>query len=180
MAMRDKVGRRASLAGWLFADLSLVLAILFISSTITREEREPATSPTSTPATTTTDSSTTTTTAPVNSEGNSLNVDPIKVIVSISDPDNELAVQKSLESALRSIRKLKKSTRFGVVIVHGGTGGDPDLSGGKNRATRAAESLNTWDRLTTKRWVSGDQAFQGLRTNQYQFTLLEDLSTASN
>ena len=178
--MRDTVGRRASLAGWLFADLSLVLAILFIGSTTSTEERESAPPPTSTPATTTTDSSTTTTTAPSNPEGNSLNVEPIKVIVSITDPDNELGVQKSLESALRSIRKLKKSTRFGVVIVHGGTGGDPDLRGGKSRATRAAISLNSWERLTTKRWIWGDQAFQGLRINQYQFTLLEDLTTAGD
>lgn len=162
--MRDKVGRRASLAGWLFADLSLVLAILFIGSTITEADNDSA--------------PTTTTIAPENVEGNSLNVNPIKVTVSISNPDNQAEVQTKLESALKAVEKLTSSTKFGVVIVHGGTGGDLELADAKNRAARIATALGTWDRLTPKRWISGDQAIQSLKTTQYQFTLLEDLTTA--
>lgn len=164
--MRSKVERRASMAGWLFADLSIVLAIIFIGSTLSQNDNETTPAPS-------------TTIAPENDLGNTLNVDPIKLKVTILNPSNASEVQRRLELALKT-KGLDSTTKFGVVIIHGGTGGplDPQLvNDAKDRANEVAESLSSWSRLTPKRWVSGEQAIGSPSEQEYQFTLLIDLTT---
>jgi hypothetical protein len=161
-----QVKKRASLAGWLFADLSIVLSIVFISSRLTSEDSLANLST----------SSTTTTLVKV---GNSLDVEPIKVPVQISDPSDSIEVVRKLEDALRKLGRLSPNAKFGVVIVHAGLGGPLDeelVADAKSRATKVAESLKSWNRLTVRRWVSGDQYDQSRPEREYQFTLLEDLS----
>ena len=84
--MRSKVERRASMAGWLFADLSIVLAIIFIGSTLSQNDNETTPAPS-------------TTISPENDLGNTLNVDPIKLKVTIPNPSNASEVQRRLELA---------------------------------------------------------------------------------
>ncbi|NBO54718.1 MAG: hypothetical protein EBU84_09020 [Actinobacteria bacterium] len=158
---------QAGLAGWLFADLSLVLTIVMIGSSITASDIEVRPED---PSTTTVGTSL----------GNSLDVNPIKITVLISNPRNPGEVQSQLESVLNAQQKLGKSTRFGVVIIHGGTGGPLNSStknAAQSRAGDVAESLRTWSRLTTRRWISGNQAIESDDIREFQVTLLEDLTT---
>lgn len=166
--MRTRRKDRASLAGWLFADLSIVLAIIFIGSSVTASDAEVRNSA----------SSTTTLQAP---KANSLDVSPIVVSVTISNPRNPVEVQTKLAAALLAQHQIGPSAKFGVVIIHGPSGGrlnSVTKENGKVRGRLAAESLRSWAGLTTRRWISGNQAIETNSDSQYQFTLLEDLTTS--
>lgn len=168
--MRTRARGRASLAGWLFADLSIVLAIVFIGSSITTSDAEVRID----------QSSTTTLNAP---EGNSLDVSPIVVTVTISDPRNPIEVQTRLADALLAQHQIGPSAKFGVVIIDGPTGGPLNSvtkQVGKVRSRLAAESLSSWPGLTMRRWVSGNRARETVSNSEYQFTLLEDLTTSGD
>jgi len=168
--MRSRVERRASMAGWLFADLSIVLAILFIGSSLSSSDSEVQA-----------ESSTTTTVD--DAQGSSLNLKPHKVTVAISDPKNAAYVQSQLEEALKKEDWFTPTTKFGVVIIHAGTGmllDQVSISEAKVRAAEVGRSLNSWDRLTPKRWIWGDQYDKSKLPNQYLFTMLEDLTSSSD
>ena len=168
--MRTRARGRASLAGWLFADLSIVLAIVFIGSSITTSDAEVRID----------QSSTTTLNVP---EGNSLDVSPIVVRVTISDPRNPIEVQTRLAAALLAQHQIGPAAKFGVVIIEGPTGGrlnSVTKEVGITRGRLAAESLSSWSGLTMRRWVSGNRARETVSNSEYQFTLLEDLTTSGD
>ena len=154
-----------SLAGWLFADLSIVLALVFMSSQMR-----------SAPVDLTTDVSTTTTTTEVlNNSG--VSVEPIELIFEISSSTDSLRIQAELESALTQ-KGISPNIKFGVVLVLAGPSDSSQeaQSSAQERSRQIARTLETWDRLTPRYWVNGNGSDKGINYPMVKVRLLEDLS----
>ena len=154
-----------SLAGWLFADLSIVLALVFMSSQMR-----------SAPVDLTTDVSTTTTTTEVlNNSG--VSVEPIELIFEISSSTDSLRIQAELESALTQ-KGISPTIKFGVVLVLAGPSDSSQeaQSSAQERSRQIARTLETWDRLTPRYWVNGNGSDKGINYPMVKVRLLEDLS----
>jgi hypothetical protein len=109
------------LAGWLFADLALVLGFVFLDSTITRTSAKDQ-------APTTTSTTTTTLVKSISGsekESNSRGVRPVPMVVTFKAGVNPTAseVWNRIEKELSSEAKFSSETKFLVVIVHGGAKG---------------------------------------------------------
>ena len=154
-----------SLAGWLFADLSIVLALVFMSSQMR-----------SAPVDLNTDVSTTTTTTEVlNNSG--VSVEPIELIFEISSSTDSLRIQAELESALTQ-KGISPNIKFGVVLVLAGPSDSSQeaQSSAQERSRQIARTLETWDRLTPRYWVNGNGSDKGINYPMVKVRLLEDLS----
>ena len=154
-----------SLAGWLFADLSIVLALVFMSSQMR-----------SAPVDLNTDVSTTTTTTEVlNNSG--VSVEPIELIFEISSSTDSLRIQAELESALTQ-KGISPTIKFGVVLVLAGPSDSSQeaQSSAQERSRQIARTLETWDRLTPRYWVNGNGSDKGINYPMVKVRLLEDLS----
>ena len=152
-----------SLAGWLFADLSIVLALVFMSSQMR-----------SAPVDLTTDVSTTTTEVLSNS---GVSVEPIELIFEISSSTDSLRIQAELESALTQ-KGISPNIKFGVVLVLAGPSDSSQeaQSSAQERSRQIARTLETWDRLTPRYWVNGNGSDKGINYPMVKVRLLEDLS----
>ena len=153
-----------SLAGWLFADLSIVLALVFMSSQMR-----------SAPVDLTTDVSTTTTTEVLSNSG--VSVEPIELIFEISSSTDSLRIQAELESALAQ-KGISPNIKFGVVLVLAGPSDSSQeaQSSAQERSRQIARTLETWDRLTPRYWVNGNGSDKGINYPMVKVRLLEDLS----
>ena len=154
-----------SLAGWLFADLSIVLALVFMSSQMR-----------SAPVDLNTDvSPTTTTTEVLNNSG--VSVEPIELIFEISSSTDSLRIQAELESALTQ-KGISPNIKFGVVLVLAGPSDSSQeaQSSAQERSRQIARTLETWDRLTPRYWVNGNGSDKGINYPMVKVRLLEDLS----
>jgi hypothetical protein len=156
-----------SLAGWLFADLSIVLALVFMSSQMR-----------SAPVDLATDVSTTTTTTTTEVLSNSgVSVEPIELIFEISSSTDSLRIQAELERALTQ-KGISPNIRFGVVLVLAGPidSSQEAQSSAQERSRQIARALETWDRLTPRYWVNGNGSDKGINHPRVKIRLLEDLS----
>ena len=153
-----------SLAGWLFADLSIVLALVFMSSQMR-----------SAPVDLTTDVSTTTTIEVLSNSG--VSVEPIELIFEISSSTDSLRIQAELESALTQ-KGISPTIKFGVVLVLAGPSDSSQeaQSSAQERSRQIARTLETWDRLTPRYWVNGNGSDKGINYPMVKVRLLEDLS----
>ena len=153
-----------SLAGWLFADLSIVLALVFISSQMR-----------SAPVDLITDVSATTTTEVLSNSG--VSVEPIELIFEISSSTNSMRIQAELENALIK-QGISPKVKFGVVLILAGPS-DSSLeaqSSAQERSRQIARALETWDRLTPRYWVNGNGSDKDIDYPEVKVRLLEDLS----
>jgi hypothetical protein len=157
-----------SLAGWLFADLSIVLALVFMSSQMRSAPVDLATDV----STTTT---TTTTTEVLSNSG--VSVEPIELIFEISSSTDSLRIQAELERALTQ-KGISPNIRFGVVLVLAGPidSSQEAQSSAQERSRQIARALETWDRLTPRYWVNGNGSDKGINYPEVKVRLLEDLS----
>lgn len=146
-----KMARRAhspgSLAGWLFADLTLVLAVAFIANTGNAFTTPPSVSTTTTTTTTTS----TTTTVPC-VDGSTVRPDPVEFRLVRGSSlgtaslharlDDEIAQRLAVDPDLASLAGTNELT-FGVIILYGGSNGRQNEVGDR-AAERAQERLTTW------------------------------------
>ena len=155
-----------SLAGWLFADLSIVLALVFMSSQMR-----------STPAEMSNESSITTTTTNPNSASSGVSVEPITVIFELSSNLNPAQVQAKLEDALAK-QGVPSGMKFGVVLILAGvTDSSSEAQEVAQKKSKEIErSLSTWDRLTLNRWVNGSGFDKSLKDPIMKVRLLQDLT----
>jgi hypothetical protein len=136
----------AGMAGWLFADLALVLAFVFLDSTA--QGQAGGASATSSTTTTTT----TTTTAPVITAPNGLRPEPIKITVR-AELSGE-ALIKEIETRLSpelTLQELPLNQKFLLVFISGGAKGLDD-SEQKSYGMAVADSVRgkiegIWDRI---------------------------------
>jgi hypothetical protein len=161
----------ASLAGWLFADLTLVLFVVSLSSAESNaacpEPRKGTVipewcPPTSTSPSTTTTSTTSTTTTTVpdttvpdgdGSEPGGIKPEPVEIVLtSWRSSSLAVAIERELRdayrgnAALQSVGKIDE-IRFGVIIVYGGSKGEQNNFGDR-LAERAEEILSeSWIRV---------------------------------
>ena len=119
-----------SMAGWLFADLTLLLFVIFLPSTvsgedITREESNPAVT------------TTTTTSVAQPLEGRGVIPNPIEIFVNISgNPPTKDEVIAALEDGL-SRSEVSRNIKFGVIQVLAGIGGKDSLEARDDASKRA-------------------------------------------
>lgn len=127
-----------SLAGWLFADLALVLFVIFLPSSVSGEditrELENATVPTTT-------TSTTTTSVPVaQPDGRGVVPEPIEIRIKIDgNPLSLDDVDTALEDGLRE-SAIPQTIKFGVIQVLAGIRGE-DTVDSRNSASRRADDV---------------------------------------
>jgi hypothetical protein len=155
--------RNHSLAGWLFADLSIVLALVFMSSQMR-----------STPVSQDIDPSSPTTTAVLSNSG--VSVEPIEVVFRMSSSTNSSRVQAELERALTK-NGISQNIRFGVVLILAGPS-DSSLEAQKAAQARSREiasAMESWSRLTPRFWVNGNGSDDDLEYPEVKVRLLEDL-----
>ncbi len=114
-----RIGR----AGWLFADLSIILMILFAATTVKSADRDCAgdklASAECEPATTTT--TTTTSTSTPNGEPAGFRPEPIKITVRNVDRMSAASLRAAIDRAV--MRENLADTHFGVIIIYGGSRG---------------------------------------------------------
>lgn len=152
-----RVRRRstASLAGWLFADLSLVLAIAFLatsSSDFTCKDPKTGKSLHECPAPQTTNPAVTTTTLSVGeTKGNGgVKPDPIEIVIYRGTSLSTESLRRKLDEAIVEQFRTHKDlailgdptmVRFGVIIVRGGNKGETNGRTGSDNALRAESKL---------------------------------------
>lgn len=152
-----RVRRRstASLAGWLFADLSLVLAIAFLATSgndFTCMDAKTGKSLRECPAPETTVPEAATTTVPIGDvKGNGgVKPDPIEVVIYRGSNLSKDTLRRKLDEAISAQFKLHEDlailgdasmVRFGVIIVRGGDKGETAGRSGSDNALRAETKL---------------------------------------
>ena len=148
-----------SLAGWLFADLALVLFVIFLPSSVSGEdinrEQSDATLPT-----------TTTTTLPaVQPDRRGVVPEPIEIRVKLEgSPPTRDAVTTALEAGLRD-SSISSEIKFGVIQVLAGIRGD-DTVGSRNSAARRAAEIAS---LLTS--IADSDSADGGRLKPWLYTL---------
>ena len=162
--LRTGTRQNNSLAGWLFADLSIVLALIFMSSKL---ESSVSSSDTAT-----------STTTPISEIESSygVSVDPQEITVRISDPSDATQIFNEIEAELKR-QGVPESMKFGVVLIYAGVTDESQDAEKKaqDRSEEIEESLESWGRLTDKRWISGGMHDSSVLYPDVKFKLLEDL-----
>lgn len=155
-----------SLAGWLFADLSIVLALVFMSSQMR-----------SAPVDLITDVSATTTTTTEVLSNSGVSVEPIELIFEISSSTDSIRIQAELENALTQ-KGIASDIKFGVVLVLvGPKDSSPEaIKIAQERSQEIEIALEPWRRLTVRHWVNGSGSDGKVPYSFVKVRLLEDLS----
>lgn len=191
----------ASLAGWLFADLTLVLFVVSLSSAESNAacpkpkkgaEIPEWCTPSSTPQSTTTTSTTSTTTTTVpdttvpgssGSEPGGIKPEPVEIVLTSWRPgslgsslDKELEKVYEKDSNLRALGSLD-DIKFGVVFIYGGAKGVAARNGDM-QAKRAADALldekYRWSRITDLTYIDAVHDL-GLVPSGLKFKLFPEL-----
>jgi hypothetical protein len=147
MALRSEKRSTASLAGWLFADLSIVLMILFASTGLTsndlrceRKDKASAESPCKEPPTTTS------TIAPDKGNGG---VRPKPIVMTINSARSmsaskfQLQIEREIQKQSLADSELQGANEwdFGVIIIYGG-GRQQDTSDGVRVAQEIQKKIS--------------------------------------
>lgn len=158
--MAPRTHSPASLAGWLFADLSLVLAVAFISTTgntFAEPSRpaDPTVAATTTTTTTTIDNGTSSTTTEPCIDGVSVRPDPVRIVLTDGSSLEVAALHARLDAEIEERKaddpdfsRLIGSAQvtFGVVILYGGSSGQRNEVGDR-AAEEAEQRLATWSAI---------------------------------
>jgi hypothetical protein len=169
-----------SLAGWLFADIALVLAFAFLSSKVVgRSSADAASSRTTTTTTTTTQPPTSNTSQPESSGASVREI--ILPEVCISDPASLIAAYPKVEAKLREAKQ-SPTAKFSVLLIYAGYRGastdqDPlaQQDEAKERARVLRDTLQRWSRLSKENWVKDLGHDRGTTIGCYKLYLLKEL-----
>ena len=151
-----------SMAGWLFADLSIVLTIVFMASIqATGQDASSTTSTTSTSTTTSTTTSSTTTTTTLPSAPDTTaalpcnGVVPRPVVVTISNT-RAISDRQIFQQITTLLDKNYPDSNFSMVIIYSGTGGDRSEQASSS-AVRSSqdigETLRFFERFVNEQYV---------------------------
>ena len=179
---RNDSDQYGGLAGWLFADIALVLALAFLSSKVVGRNSVDAA-----PRGTTTTTTTTTTQPPASAtsqqkstEASGASVREITLSeVCISDPDSLIAAYPKVEAKLRE-KNESPTAKFSVLLIYAGYGGassdqDPLVlqDEAKERARVLRDTLQRWSRLSKENWVKDLGHDRGTTIGCYKLYLLK-------
>lgn len=146
---RRTSGIKSSLAGWLFADLSIVLMILFASvnfistssSCKSDEDRGPQCDKQGDVSnTTSTLSETSTTSTLLDGGAGGVKPDPVEITLVNVSRMSSTKLQATIDSKLRRRPGLGSAREFGVVLIFGGSKGQ-DSSAGSRTASDVKNKL---------------------------------------
>ena len=167
------------LAGWLFADVAIVLAIALAASQVIRQPDDDGAIP-----------EPVSTTQPPQEESSSVldtqqgSVDVREIILSnvcVNDLTSLPLAEVAIEERLLE-EKVPTETQFGVLLVYAGYREDnptDDLANrqqsAKNRAKTFRDMIKQWDRLGKERWVKDLGHDGGTDINCYKLYLLREL-----
>lgn len=168
------------LAGWLFADVALVLAVAFLSSQVIGNVEPEPPGPEEPPVETTVPEITST--LPQPDQRGSVDVKEIVLSnVCVSDPEAVSKTTKEVELKLIEAG-VPASSKFGVALIYAGyrevapTGDLKDRQeAANNRAKDFRDTLKSWSRLTKERWVKDLGHDQGTDLGCYKLYLLKEL-----
>lgn len=161
---RRTSGIKSSLAGWLFADLSIMLMILFASvnfistsgSCKSNEDRGPQCDKQGDVSSTTSTLSETSTTSTLLDGGvGGFKSDPVEITLVKVSRMSSTKLQATIDSKLRERPDLGSAEEFGVVLIFGGSRGQNHSAGSRTandvKNKLAPVSLPPWKkiRLTT-------------------------------
>jgi hypothetical protein len=179
---RNDSDQYGGLAGWLFADIALVLALAFLSSKVIGRNSVDAQ-----PGITTTTTTTTTTQPPASAtsqqkstEASGASVREIALSeVCISDPDSLFAAYPKVEAKLREENE-SPTAKFSVLLIYAGYAGassdqDPLVlqDEAKERARVLRDTLQGWSRLSKENWVKDLGHDRGTTIGCYKLYLLK-------
>ena len=167
------------LAGWLFADVAIVLAIALAASQVIRQPDDDGAITEPTP--TTLPKTTETTTFPDDQRGS---VDVKEIVLSdvcIDNPGSTQLTETAIKEKLREAQ-VPEETKFGVVLVYAGyreSVPTEELAtrqdDAKKRAETIRDTLRLWSRLSQERWVKDLGHDAGTNLGCYKFYLLREL-----
>ena len=140
MANKKSRSNSGSLAGWLFADLAIVLAIAFLQSSIGSGDA---------PADDTSGETTTKTIVQPQDFGSGVSIEPCVVkFLRVTNLSNDEAIKSSLISEISDQTTCLPDDFFGVVLVFAGNSDTQNDEGARTRADALCESLfQTWDAM---------------------------------
>ena len=140
MANKKSRSNSGSLAGWLFADLAIVLAIAFLQSSIGSGDA---------PADDSSGETTTTTTVQLQDFGSGVSIEPCVVkFLRVTNLSNDKAIKSNLISEISDQTTCLPDDFFGVVLVFAGNSDTQNDEGARTRADALCESLfQTWDAM---------------------------------
>lgn len=167
MAIKRSRSNSGSLAGWLFADLAIVLAIAFLQSSIGSGDAQ---------ADDTSGETTTTTVVQPQDFGSGVSIEPCVVkFLRVTNLSNDEEIKSNLISEISDQTTCLPDDFFGVVLVFAGNSDTQNDEGARTRADALCESLfQTWDAMErTSTYCEGfkddsiDSTFFGLRLFPY-------------
>ena len=140
MAKKSSRTNSGSLAGWLFADLAIVLAIAFLQSSIGSgdaqgdERVEPTT---------------TTTAAPMQDLETGVSIQPCEVkFLRVTNSNSDEDIKLNLISEISNQTKCSANDFYGVVLIFAGNADTDNDKAARARAEALCESLfQTWDAI---------------------------------
>lgn len=140
MAKKSSRTNSGSLAGWLFADLAIVLAIAFLQSSIGSgdaqgdERVEPTT---------------TTTAAPTQDLETGVSIQPCEVkFLRVTNSNSDEDIKLNLISEISNQTKCSANDFYGVVLIFAGNADTDNDKAARARAEALCESLfQTWDAI---------------------------------
>lgn len=137
MANKSSRTNSGSLAGWLFADLAIVLAIAFLQSSIGSGDAQgdEGVAPT-----------TTTTTAPLQDLETGVSIEPCEVkLLRVTNLSKDEDIKSNLISAISNQTQCSASDFYGVVLIFAGNADTDNDKAARARADALCESLfQTW------------------------------------
>ena len=148
MSRKKSQSNSASLAGWLFADLAIVLAIIFLHGSITEGDVPPVSDPAQTTTTIAEDISTGVTAG--------VSIKPCKIeYLLVPDLDNDSAIKANLIQQITSQASSCETVKhFGVVLVFAGNADTLDGKAATARAESLCNSLyRSWDSAINGRFT---------------------------
>lgn len=167
MAIKRSRSNSGSLAGWLFADLAIVLAIAFLQSSIGAGDP---------PSDDTSGETTMTTIVQPQDFGSGVSIEPCVVkFLRVTNLGNDEEIKSNLISEISDQTTCLPDDFFGVVLVFAGNADTQNDEGARARADALCESLfQTWDAMErTSTYCEGfkddsiDSTFFGLRLFPY-------------
>lgn len=168
MKFRRVTKSSASLAGWIFADLSLLLAIIFASTSIddttTTSSTSSSTTTTvvkpsstdnvdgadSTIAPTTTTATTVSCASDVSTEDCGLSgvrPDPVVLLIENASRMRPSTFRNELTRAVLERTDLPSDPNFGVILIYGGSAGSSDNTVGDRFAAKIQTWLEDWEHV---------------------------------
>ena len=142
MAKKSSRTNSGSLAGWLFADLAIVLAIAFLQSSIGSGD-----APGDDQAAV--DTPTTTTTTQSQDLGTGVSIDPCEIkFLRVTNLNNDENIKSNLISEISNQTKCSASDFYGVVLIFAGNADTDNDKAARARADALCESLfQSWDAM---------------------------------